>query len=130
MPGGCTVIERTIGRRFRCRYAAMTEVSTGVSGFVPLITARHCRYRAFGLVIDVPSACVYADDQLLHVSSGVSVLPDRVKSSTRVPDGFVVRQLIVPHVATVCASRASDSYVPRVARSDVKRNSLPGLAVA
>jgi hypothetical protein len=43
------------------------------------------------------------------VSSGVSVLPDRVKSSTRLPFGVAPRQLMEPHVETICASRTSDS---------------------
>jgi hypothetical protein len=43
------------------------------------------------------------------VSSGVSVLPVRVNSSTLEPAGVVACQLITPHVATICASRASDS---------------------
>ena len=81
-------------------------------------------------MIGEPSALVYAADQALHVSSGVSVLPDRVKSSMRLPPGAVPCQLIVPHVATICASRGSDSYVPRGARSGESRNSLPGFAVA
>ena len=39
MPGGWTVIDWTSGRRFRCRYAAVTDVSTGVA--LPVRTARH-----------------------------------------------------------------------------------------
>ena len=41
---------------------------------------------------------MYAGDQALQVSSGVAVLPDRVKISTSVPDGVVPRQLIAPQV--------------------------------
>src|SRR5713101_7021698 len=108
MPGGWTVTLRTCGRRFRCRYAAVTDVSTGPSP-LPVNTARHCRYRAFGLVMDEPSALAYADDHTLHVSSGVSVLPLRVKSSMRFPAGVDPRQLIAPHVETIWASRDSDS---------------------
>ena len=122
------MIERTCGRRLRCRYAAATDVSTGPSPF-PVRTARHCRYRAFGLVIGDPSTLAYAADQALHVSSGVSVLPDRVNSAIWLPGGADPCQLTVPHVAIVCASRASDSYVPREARSDDRRNTLPGFAV-
>jgi len=81
-------------------------------------------------VIGVPSALVYAADQALHVSSGVSVLPARVKSSILLPAAAVPCQLIVPQVDTICASRVSDSYVTRAARSGDTRNSLPGLAVA
>src|SRR5580765_4193196 len=106
MPGGWTVMLRTTGRRLRCKYAAVTEVSTGPSP-LPVRTARHCRYRAFGLVIDEPSALVYAPDHALQVSSGVSVLPVRVKSSMRLPvaaAGDVPRQLIAPQVDTICAS--------------------------
>src|ERR1700730_9908390 len=99
MPGGWTVMLRTCGRRFRCRYAAVTEVSTGPSP-LPVSTARHCRYRAFGLVIDEPSALVYAAAQTLHVASGVSVLPVRVKTSMRLPAGDVPRQLMAPQVET------------------------------
>src|SRR5215471_11446534 len=128
MPGGWTVIDRTTGRRLRCRYAAVTDVNVGPSPR-PVNTARHCRYRALGLAMVEPSGFVYADDQLLQASSGVSVLPDRVKSSIRPPFGTVPRQLTVPHDATVLASRTSDSYVPRVARSAESRNSLPGFAV-
>ena len=46
------------------------------------------------------------------------------------PAVVVPRQLIAPHVDTISASRGSDSYVPRGARSGERRNSLPGLAVA
>src|SRR5438045_4157462 len=99
---------RTTGRRLRCRYAAVTDVRTGPSP-LPLSTARHCRYRAFGLVIEEPSALVYAADQLLHVSSGVSVLPLRVNSSIWWPPPVDPRQLIAPQVDTICASRGSDS---------------------
>ena len=56
----------------------MTDVSTGPSP-LPVKTARHCRYRAFGLMIGDPSDAAYAADHGLHVSSGVSVFPDRVK---------------------------------------------------
>src|SRR4051812_36195359 len=108
MPGGCTVIERTTGRRLRCRYAAATDVSTGPLP-LPLRTARHCRYRAFGLVIADPSGAEYAADHALHVSSGVSVLPLRVDSSIRLSRGIVPRHRSEPHVASICASRASDS---------------------
>src|SRR6266850_4278854 len=108
MPAGCTVIDWTLGRRLRCRYAAVTEVSTGPSP-LPVRTARHCRYRAFGLVIAEPSLLEYAPDHVLHVSSGVSVLPDRVYSSMRFPAAAVPCQLIAPQVEIICASRASDS---------------------
>ena len=57
MPGGWTVMLRTTGRRLRCRYAAVTDVRTGPSP-LPVITARHCRYRAFGLVIGDPAGLV------------------------------------------------------------------------
>ena len=40
--GGCTVIERTCGRMLRCRYAAVTDVSTGPLPR-PVKTARHWR---------------------------------------------------------------------------------------
>src|SRR5687767_6387577 len=107
MPGGWTVTDRTSGRRLRCRYAAVTDVSTGPVP-EPESVARHCRYRAFGLTIGDPSAAVCAGDQSLHVSSGVSVLPERVKSSTRLPEGVDPRQLMAPHVDAICASRTSD----------------------
>ncbi len=123
------MIARTIGRRFRCRYAAVTDVRTGPPPF-PVSTARHWRYRALGLVMGEPSGEVYAADHELQVSSGVSVLPLRVASSTWLPLGTVPRQLSAPHVDTICASLGSDSYVPREACSDDSRNSLPGLAVA
>src|SRR5260370_21959853 len=129
MPGGWTVMDRTCGRRLRCRYAALIDVTIGPSP-LPVRTARHCRYRAFGLEIGEPLALVAAGDHVLHVSSGVSVLPERVNISIRPSDGTVACQLSAPHVATVCASRASDSYVPRAARSAPRRNSLPGFAVA
>src|SRR6478609_9311833 len=116
MPGGWMVMLRTCGLRFRCRYAALTEVTTGVL-FWPDSTARHCKYLAFGLVIAEPSGFVYAVDHALHVSSGVSVLPDLVNSSTRVPAGVVPCHVSAPHVETIWASRLSDSYVPRLARS-------------
>src|SRR4051794_30003031 len=108
MPGGWTVMERTTGRRLRCRYAAVTDVSTGPSP-LPVSTARHCRYRALGLVIGEPSGDAYADDHALQVSSGVSVFPLRVVSSTLLSFGTVPRQLNVPQVATIWASLGSDS---------------------
>src|SRR5262245_21403993 len=101
-------MERTCGRRFRCRYAALIEVSTGPS-LLPVRTTRHCRYRAFGLVIADPVLLVYADDHALHVASGVSVLPDRVNTSTFDPAGVVACQPTTPQVEIICASRASDS---------------------
>src|SRR5436309_15891937 len=102
MPGGCTVIERTCGRRLRCRYAAVTEVSTGPSPF-PVRTARHCRYRALGLVIGDPSTLEYAADQALHVPYGVSVLPHRVNSSIWLPVAADPCPLSVLDLHTVCA---------------------------
>jgi hypothetical protein len=76
-----------------------------------------------------PSADLYAGDHSLHVSSGASVFPERVEISIWFPALVTPRQLIEPHVDTICASRGSDSYVPRVARSSESRNSLPGFAV-
>src|SRR5215470_17961143 len=129
MPGGWTVIERTTGRRFRCRYATVTDVRIGVSPF-PLNTARHCRYRAFGLAMGALPPDAAAGAQALHASSGVSVFPLRVKSSNCEPFGTDPCQRMAPQVATICASRGSDSYVPRAARSDDSLNTFPGLAVA
>ena len=86
----------------------MTDVRTGLS-FLPVSTTRHWRKRALGLVTGEPSAAVWGADHGLHVSSGVSVLPDRVKTSIRPPAGTVPRQLSVPQVATARASRGSDS---------------------
>src|SRR5262245_20900737 len=124
------VSERTTGRRLRCRYAAVTDVSTGPSPRPRANTARHCRYRAFGLVMGEPFGLVYGEDQALQVSSGVSVLPLREYSSILSPFPVPPRQLSDPHVAIICASRGSDSYVPFAARSSVSLNSLPGFAVA
>src|SRR5437764_12668720 len=101
-------MERTTGRRFRCRYAAVTDVRTGLS-LLADSTARHCRYRALGLAIGEPSGAAYAGDHALHVSSGVSVLPDRVNSSIWLPAPLEPCQLSAPHVAIVCASRGSAS---------------------
>ena len=42
-------------------------------------------------MIDEPVAFVYADDQALHVSSGVSVLPDRVNISILLSGGTVAK---------------------------------------
>jgi len=55
-PGGCTVMLDITGRRLRGRYAAVTDVSTGPALLPPLdfSTARHWRYRAFGLEIGSP----------------------------------------------------------------------------
>src|SRR6185312_2126733 len=122
MPGGWTVMERTTGRMLRCRYAAAVDVRTGPSP-LPVSTARHCRYRAFGLAIGEPSAFEYGADHELQVSSGVSVLPLRVEISILASRGTEPCQRIDPHVASICASRASDSYVPRCARSGDRRNS-------
>ena len=44
----------------------------------------------------------------IGVSSGVAVLPERVKISTS-PGLELARQRMAPHVATVPASRTSDS---------------------
>src|SRR5215470_9614323 len=77
-----------------------------------------------------PSGLPYGADHALHVSSGVSVLPVRVEISIFPSFGTDQCQRIEPHVANICASRASDSYVPRGACSDETRNSLPGFAVA
>src|SRR3954462_15602817 len=129
MPGGCTVMERTGGRRFRCRYAAVTDVSTGPAP-LPVSTARHCRYLAFGLAMAAPSVGNEFVDHALQVSSGGSVLPLRVASSMRLPWGTVPRQLNPPQVETICASLGSDSKVPRDACSEETRNSFPGFAVA
>jgi hypothetical protein len=62
-----------------------------------------------------PSGRVYAFDHGLHVSSGFAVLPDRVKTCTSdaLPEA---RHRTAPHVATVPASRTSDTYVPVAAR--------------
>src|SRR5205085_10062386 len=44
VPGGCTVMLETTGRRLRGRYAAVTEVRIGpVEPVTALSTARHCR---------------------------------------------------------------------------------------
>src|SRR5690606_11928155 len=107
MPGGCTVSDCTRGRTFRCRKAAVMEVSTGPSP-APERTACHCRYRAFGLVTGDPLAFWYGDDHSLQPPSGVGVLPDLVRTSIRDPDGVVPRQLMTPQRATICASSTSD----------------------
>jgi hypothetical protein len=57
-------------------------------------------------------------------------LPERVAISTRVPFGDVACQRMLPHDATVCASRTSEVNVPRSARSVVSLNTFPGLEVA
>ena len=102
------MIEVTWGRMLRGRKAADTDVSTGLTD-EPLSTARHCRYRALGLVIGDPSALAYGPAQSLHASSGVLVLPDRLKTSTFEPAGTLARQPITPHVETKRASFTSDS---------------------
>jgi hypothetical protein len=56
-----------------------------------------------------PSALPYGGDQALQVSSGVGVFPERVEISIAAPSGVDPRQLIDPHVATIRASRGSDS---------------------
>ena len=66
-----------------------------------MITARHCKYLAFGLVMGDPCALVYAADQALQVSSGVSVLPEREYSSMRPPAGTIAFQLIDPQVEII-----------------------------
>ena len=77
-----------------------------------------------------PSGRVIAGDQALHASSGISEFPDLVETSMPAPLGMVACHVSAPHVATVCASCDSDSNVPRLARSDDSRYSLPGFAVA
>src|SRR3954469_4632761 len=47
-PGGCTVIEEISGRRLRCRYATVTDVTTGDVEALPESSVFHCMYRAFG----------------------------------------------------------------------------------
>src|SRR5262249_7742507 len=95
----------------------------------PLSAAFHCRYRALGLAIRSPDGVVYAFDHALHVSSGVAVLPLRVKISIS-PGRAFARQRISPHVATVPASRTSDSYAAVAERPLAIPNTLPGLLVA
>ena len=56
----------------------------------------------------LPSESVYVGLQSLHVSSGVFVFPERVAISSLLPEGVSDCHLIVPHSATVCASRTSD----------------------
>ena len=129
VPGGWTVIVDTTGRRLRGRYAVVTEVRTGPCAPVVENTARHCRYRAFGLAIGSPPALVYGLDHALQVSSGVAVLPVRVKREIS-PWVAEARQRIAPQLATVPASRTSDSYVPRRAAAGESANSFPGLLAA
>ena len=57
-------------------------------------------------------------------------LQRRVAISIFVPVGACACHLIAPHAATVCASRTSDVYVPRAARSEESRKILPGFDVA
>ena len=57
------------------------------------------------------------------------MLPERVDTSTR-PPPVPSCHLIVPHMATVCASRTSEVYVPRSARVADNRSSRPGFDVA
>jgi hypothetical protein len=96
---------------------------------VPVSTARHCRYLAFGLVIGEPSPLAYGPAQSLHASSGVLVLPDRLKTSTFAPAGTLARQPMTPQLDTNRASLTSDSYVPRAARVGDIAISNPGFAV-
>src|SRR6186997_224784 len=124
------VIDVTCGRMLRGRYADDRDVSTGAEVAVPVSTAFHCRYRALGLVICEPSAFAYEELHSLHASSGVRVLPERVKISTLVPAGAVARHATTPHVETRRASFTSDSKLPRVARTDDTDISSPGFAVA
>src|SRR3972149_1223898 len=58
VPAGCTVIAVPSGRTLRGKYAAVTDVSTGPCEVEDVSTTRHCRYRAFGLVICSPFAFV------------------------------------------------------------------------
>src|SRR4051794_25732635 len=78
----------------------------------------------------LPSDEAYEGLQSLHVSSGVRVFPERVESSTFPPDGTAACHFNAPHAATVVASRTSDVYVPRSARSAESRNTFPGFDVA
>src|SRR3990170_3411614 len=95
----------------------MTELRTGAWSRAPVRTARHCRYRARGLTIGLPLGSVYGALQSLQVSSAVRVLPDRVDTCSVVPAGIAPCHLIAPQVATDWASRISERYVPRCARS-------------
>src|SRR5688572_28948198 len=122
--------EVTRGRVLRGRYAAVTDVSSGLSVGLGVRTARHCRYRSRGLTIALPSGAPQASLQSLQVSSGVRVLPERVDSSTLVPEGVSACHFSAPQVAKVCASRTSDRYVPRSDRTRESRCSLPGFDVA
>src|SRR4051812_46451317 len=114
---------------FLGRYAEDSDVKIGADVAVPVSTARHCRYRAFGLAICEPSALVYGPLQSLQASSGVRVLPERVNTSTLLPAGAVARHVIAPHVDTSFASLTSDSNVPFVARAADTDISKPGFAV-
>ena len=66
-------------------------------------------YRALGLVMGELSPDPEAGAQALQASSGVSVFPVRVKTSICEPYGTVPRQRSDPQVASICASRGSDS---------------------
>ena len=57
------------------------------------------------------------------------MLPLRVKTFTA-PEFVAARQRITPQVATVPASRTSDSNVPRRAGDGESANSFPGLLAA
>ena len=61
---------------------------------------------------------------------GIAVLPERVVNSMVLPADMDPRQVRVPHLATVVASRTSEVYVPRGAVAPGRLITLPGLAVA
>ena len=57
----------------------------------------------------LPFLSAYGEDQSLQVAFGTSVFPERLDNSIRLLSGVEPRQLMVPHLATVSASRTVDT---------------------
>src|SRR5262245_3532893 len=116
----------TAGRALRVRYAAVTDVSLGLSPFAPVVSsAFHCRKRADGLPMRSPSFFVSGPAQSLHDSSGRSVLPDRVYSRTGPEDSH----RIVPHDDALFVSRTGETYTAGDWGSGPMEITRPGFAV-
>src|SRR6185503_10096982 len=127
-PGGWTVTLWTWGRRFRCRYAAETESSTGEPPSLPAITTFTWRKRAAWLVMGSPSLRAYGADQSDQVLSGVPVFPLRVWTCTSAPAGSDASQARRPQLETVSVSLTFEVNVPR-APAPPSSKTLPGFDV-
>src|SRR5687768_17013477 len=103
---------RTSGGEFCGRYASVTLFSIGVAPAVPVISAFHSIYRAFGLVIGEPADAVSGADHSLHVRSAFAEFPERARNASDVPAGTSARHRKLPHRDAVPVSCGGASYDP------------------